>query len=282
MSANVNPRYSPAVRTAQWLEFLGFPAVVDFQRSAGLVADGAFGPKTFAAMRSAVLNKCATAVGSPTNQKVRCRAHQYGSGKGYDFFRFRVDSAYWYNQLLEAVEAAGGIITSAGSDRSLFAPKTSGRVGRSFHHAAIAFDLAVYSGMTNPATDPFVIEKVGDEWRVWVACDPKRAQAGKLPELRTIENPVTYKQRFGTKRPVMGHYLNFTELAAKFHFRSIRPAQRFFGNGSEMLAEWWHFQLEWALMPRFSRFADELAVLFSKDEIDRANLGDATFGDDWF
>jgi hypothetical protein len=275
-------RYNTAFRVAQWREFLGFETLADYQRAAGLKADGVFGPKTFEAMRLAVLQKCAAAVNSPVNRKVVCRAHKYDTDKGYDFFRFRVDAAYWYNQLLAEVEAAGGILTSAGSDRSLTAPKTSGRVGRSFHHAAIAFDLAVYSGMVNPSTDPYVIERDGDGWRVWVSCDPQRAQADKLPPIRTIENPITYKQRFGTKRAVMGHFLDLTELAARFHFRTIKPHKRFFSNGSEMLAEWWHIQLEGALVPNYSRFSQELEVLFSREEINKANLGDAVFGVSWF
>lgn len=279
MTANL--RYDTATRVAQWLEFLKFDDLKAFQTANGLTADGVFGKRTFQAMREAIWSFCLR-VGINGQAKVSMPASQYDNGKGYNFFRLRVDAAYWYAQLYDVVYSAGGIITSAGSDRSLDAPKTAGRVGRSFHHAAIAFDLATGSGMNNPATDPFVIECVDGEWIVWATCFPTRAHAGKLPELRTIANPITSAQRFGTKKPVTGHFLNFTEAAARFGFRSIRPRKAFFAGGNYMGAEWWHFQNEWCLVPGFSRFEEEIARLFTPAQIAKAGLGDAVFGKDWF
>lgn len=275
-------RYNTLARVAQHLEFLGFPTLVEFQRANGLVADGIFGRKSFAALRDALRRRFCELMGVAKYQKHTLPADPWRNA--FDVFRLRTDAAYFYRGLLDEAHEAGALVTSAGSDRSLYANVSAGRSSRSMHYPAIAFDLATNSGMGDPDKDAYVIERDGEHWRVWARCSPERAAEGKLPPKRTIKNPITYRlRRVGTMQPVEDHFLDFTALAAKYNFTRIQPHQSFLYGGNQMGAEWWHFQCEWVLVPGFSTFFDELETLFRRTEIEASPVrnSDAAFGGAW-
>ena len=245
-----------------------------YQSKKGLVADGLFGANTFQALRSDIqrlTNWCDV----PKGSKISCKVTKYQ--KGYADFRLRTDAAYWFNKVSDACEDAGAIITSSGADRVLNANVDANRSPTSMHYIATAFDLYVYSAMVNPETDPFVVERDGDYWRVWA-----RAKTGVL---RTIANPITYKHPLGSKRAVTGVFVDFTAICEQFHFKRIKPRASFFKGGNEMGAEWWHFQNEFVLFPQFSTFGQELLELYSGAKINSSPVAkhvNATFKKDWF
>jgi hypothetical protein len=246
----------------------------EYQQKKGLVADGIFGEKSFQALRTDI-QKLTNWADAPRGSKISCPVTKYQ--KGYGDFRLRTDAAYWFNKVSEACAAAGAIITSSGADRVLTADVSANRSPTSMHYIATAFDLYVYSAMVNPETDPFVVEKDGDYWRVWA-----RAKTGVL---RTIANPITYKQPLGSKRAVSGVFVDFTAICEENHFKRIKPRQSFFKGGNDMGAEWWHFQNEFVLFPNFSTLGQELLELYSADKINRspvAKYKSATFKKDWF
>ena len=247
----------------------------EYQAKKGLTPDGVFGAKTFAEMRKDVQNKHMELGGFKLFSKVACPANAYKGG--YDSFRLRTDAAYWYNGFHANATAMGAVVTSSGSDRSLDAKVSAARSPTSMHYIATAFDLYVYSAMMNPETDPYVVERDGDYWRVWA-----RAHHGLE---MTIQNPVTYKHRKGTGKPVKGRFIDLTALAKLFNYTRIKPRASFFQGGSEMGAEWWHFQNEFVLFPNFSKFGEELLTLHSPANISKSalrNYADKTFAVDWF
>ncbi len=297
-----NDRNDGVKRLQQWLEFLGYncpddgvfcddtrKALIRFQQGKDLTPDGIFGRKSYAALRAAVhsryvallpsfANKLPAPLPANFSKKVVCPAHKVGDG--FANFRFRADAAYWYMQLFEHAERLGIKVTSAGADRSIKVSATAGRSNTSLHYIAIAFDLAIYTGMVKPETDAYVIERNGRGWTVWARCYTDR------PEMqRTIQNPVTYARRNGTGKPVSGQFVNFTELARMYHFEDINPHASFFTGGTQLGAEWWHFQCEFALMPFFSTFGEELLTLHSADDIRKSPVAphtDKVFGINWF
>ena len=246
-----------------------------YQASKGLTADGVFGAKTFAALRADVQRLHVQKGSFPNFGKISCPADQYQGG--YNAFRFRADAAYWYMGFYNEMKEAGAIVTSSGSDRSVGAYVSAARSPTSMHYIATAFDLYVYSAMRDPNTDPYVVEGDGAYWRVWAR--------SPLGETRTIANPITYKMRHGTKKPVTDRFIDLTAIAAKHNFKRIKPRASFFNGGNEMGAEWWHFQNEFVLFPLYSTFGEELLTLHSPTAIQGSDLREHTskvFKIDWF
>lgn len=280
-------------RLQQWLNFLPNPAVyltedgkfgegtryalMEFQSAAGLKADGVFGRASYKALRETLHRKYSLLMGCVGLPKLAMPADRYGAG--YNGFRLRADAAYWYRGFYDELSAVGALVTSSGSDRSLDAKVSAARSPTSMHYIATAFDLFVYGAMLKPETDPYVIEKDGEYWRVWARCKDG------MGELRTIANPITYAKRTGTQRPVTGYFVDLTAIADKYHYKRIKPRASFFAGGSEMGGEWWHFQNEFVLFPLYSTFGEELATLHSADAIQKSPLrqyAERTFKKDWF
>lgn len=251
--------------------------LMDYQFARNLVQDGVFGGQTFQKLRADVQKILyGTKLPATKGIKISYPTTKY-QNKGYSDFRLRPDAGYWFNEISESCKEAGAIITSSGSDRTLTATVTASRSATSMHYIATAFDLYVYSAMINPEKDPFVVERDGDYWRVWA-----RAKTGVL---RTIANPVTYKQRLGTNKPVTDVFIDFTALCEYYQFKRIKPRTSFLQGGDEMGAEWWHFQNEFVLFPYFSTFGQELLDLYTAQKINTspvAKYKDATFKKDWF
>ena len=142
--------------------------------------------------------------------------------------------------------------------------------------------MALPTGMYKPEKDPYVIEDVGNRrWNVWMRCDKG--------EERTIEG--TYVTRSGgktklKKKEVTGKFVDFTALALKYGFHSIRARKSFFRGGSYGGAEWWHFQYEKALTSGVSKFGDELLKVYPLAKAKRFvywnQSKDCVFGKNWF
>jgi peptidoglycan hydrolase-like protein with peptidoglycan-binding domain len=287
------------LRMQQWLNFLGASSealpetgefdtttrdgLMAFQEAAGLKPDGIFGKMSYAALRKAVHSRYTVLGGLELSQayklfgKVVMPADQYE--KGYNSFRLRTDAAYWYKLMYNELKAAGALVTSSGSDRSLNAQVSAARSTTSMHYIATAFDLYIYSAMIKPETDPYVVEKNGDRWRVWARCTDGKG------EMRTIANPVTYRQRKGTGVPVKDWFVDLTAIAARYGYIAIKPRSSFFTGGSEMGAEWWHFQNEYVLFPLYSTFGEELQTLHAPAAIQKSPLRqyvERVFKQNWF
>lgn len=165
-------------------------------------------------------------------------------------FTFRIDAAFWYLQLWQKARALGIAIHSVGALRGLKQPVTAARSATSMHYPAIAFDLHTGTGMNNPEKDLFVMELTQDGyWQVWARVIENDTEG----EIRTIQNPYTYTQRAGTRKPVTGRFVDFTALCREFHFIPIRPRRSFLdlsqnAGSVRMGAEWWHFQNDFVLM----------------------------------
>lgn len=232
-----------------------------FQRRSGLTADGVFGNMTFTAMRDQVRRRLS---GLSKLNFVRVPADKCGSG--FTALRLRADVVPAYLELKKALNQCGAVLGTAGGVRDL---SDSGRKGTSLtslHYAGIAFDLPTDAAAVNPELDAYVIEMATDgRWRVWARCvDPT---APDFPEkMTTIQNPYTYQAKYGTKKPVTGHFVNFTAMANAFGFNHIPPWSNWRRPGvSTMTWEWWHFQYELVLFPIYSRFGDEILSVYSED-----------------
>jgi hypothetical protein len=84
-------------------------------------------------------------------------------------------------------------------------------------------------------------------------------------EEMTVEG--TYVTRSGgktklNKKEVTDKFVDFTALAKKHGFHSIRARSSFFRGGSYGGAEWWHFQYESALTVGKSTFGEELLKVY--------------------
>jgi len=238
-------------------------AIREFQSSEGLGVDGIPGENTLWALqvdwargRSLAVQR----VDADTWVRPGLGAHD-PSRDGFDRFRLRQDIVHRYFDLHDEVIAAGGLLTSSGSFRSLDATVTAGRSAKSMHYSGLALDLALPTGLRDPSIDPFIITQEGDRWRVWA-----RATDGTS---RTLD-AVVWSSGSTSTRTVTANVIDFTAAAERHGFRSIRPRSCFPGRYG--CAEWWHFQCQAALVPWISQFGVELLSLDRYDEAElRAN-----------
>lgn len=305
--------------------------VMDFQRDEGLLVDGVVGPRTMAALQAAfarrqlelhapgtdalgdaALNLAASdlrgaaAVSLASDGTaarlpfVRVPADKVPGYDGYDGMQLRADVAAAYTAARDELRALGGVVTSAGGKRALDAAVGEGRSATSMHYLGRAFDMSIYSGMVDPARDPYVVEmppkghealdwragiarKSNDaartaieggtskpgkwHWVVWARLPEAPAAAAKHLEFRdTVAAPVTYRERRGTKDlEVKGPFVNLTKLLAHHGFSPIQARSAFFTlNGGMINAEWWHFQYEGGLVPGVTTFGHELLRVYSE------------------
>ena len=269
-------------------------AVKDFQNDQGLGADGIAGRMTMEAANKLLEAKGLDLIGEdeqseledlPPAEKlswVKCPADKFPGRAGFTRTTLRSDAAEAYKELYEEVHELGGIITSAGGRRGLASKAGAARSKKSMHYTGLAFDMALPTGMKDPAVDPYVIEDIGGRrWTVWM-----RADNG---EERTVEG--TYITRSGgktklNKKEVTGKFVDFTALAKKHGFYSIRARRSFFRGGSYGGSEWWHFQYERALTRGKSKFGEELLKVYSLSKCQRFiywdEAKDCIFGKNWF
>ena len=240
-------------------------AVIQFQETEGLYADGVFGPRTLAVMEQALLELTLelqspgvdSVTASPERLPfVRVPADTYRDG--YDRFFLRADVAEAYLRVRQKVVEAGGKLTSSGARRLLTARVSPSRSATSFHYTGRALDLHVGSGMESPGRDPFVIASDGDRyWRVYA-----RAAGGENMEI----DAASYNSR-QRSRKIKGRFLDLTALFEAEGFARIRARKSFFTGGTWLGAEWWHFQYEKGLEPGVSTFGDELLRVYAEETL---------------
>lgn len=269
-------------------------AVKSFQSNNGLKADGLVGNLTYTMLNNILSQKGLELMGENAQDEqdldepeqklkwVRCPADKFPGRSGYKRTTLREDCAVAYNELYREVHELGGILTSAGGRRSLASGAGPARSKKSMHYTGLAFDMALPTAMHKPDVDPYVIESIGDRrWRVWM-----RAEQGENMKL-----DASYVRRKGKKtqllqKEVEGKFVDFTALALKHGFHSIRGRRSFFKGGSYGGAEWWHFQYEKALTRGVSKFGEELLKVYSLDRCKRfvywEEAKDCVFGKNWF
>lgn len=249
-------------------------AVVRFQESAGLYADGIVGPITMEALEESytahILESSSPGIDATDGHEerltfVRCEADKIEGTEGYSHLYLRQDAAEAYNMALDQVRLWGGKLTSSGGKRVLSAKVNSNRSATSFHYLGLAFDLFIWSGMENPQTDPYVIKVDSLENRcfeVYVRCTNS-----DIPEI-SINDVVTYKDPGLKKRQtVTGHFMNLTAEFRKHGFETIPARLRFIEDGYPLAAEWWHFQFEKPLTSYVSTFGGELLKVYTKQRL---------------
>lgn len=271
-------------------------AVIRFQRSARIFADGVAGPVTLQALREAYSRRVMESTSPPPDTAylrpgevqrfalVPVEADKYDSG--YGRLVLRADVADKYNAVRATVRENGGILTSSGGLRALGEPTNSNRSAASFHYLGRALDLFIYSAMVDVDTDPYVVDREGArQYRVYARCTSTATNpVAQLPPKRQIANAITYKRRTeGTA--VEDHFLDLTALFAAHGFKAIRPRPQFETGGSIMAAEWWHFQYETGLVPGISTFGDELLKIYRRDTVEGTppwQQHDRVFAYNWF
>lgn len=233
--------------------------VAEFQRSQDLTDDRIPGPTTLWA-----LNRSWAAGRRLSIERVDADpwapGHLSPRGHGYNSFRLRADAVEAYRTMRSEANAAGALITSAGSFRRIGATVTAGRSRTSFHYSGLALDLATTSGMRSIEHDAYLITREGTRrWRVWA-----KADGG---ERRTIDAVIHRNGSTSTER-VTADVIDLTGLMAANGFHAIGQRSCFPRN--YLCAEWWHFQYEEALTPWVSQFGGELLSLdrYSGDFLD--------------
>jgi hypothetical protein len=200
-------------------------------------------------------------------------ADQYG--KGYPHHRLREDVAVWYLEAYGVLRAAGGILTSSGSKRNLQAHVSRGRSATSMHYLGRAFDLYLYSGMQDPATDPYVIiPRSRGRWRVYA-----RAECGQEMTLSG------WKWRKGKRpliRKVTDRFVDLTALLRCYGFHGISRRSGYRHHYG--CTEWWHFQHTVGLKRKQTTFGSELLKVYSEDVLRHTppwRSRDLVYGVDW-
>ena len=195
-------------------------AVLAFQASTGLYADGIVGGQTRDALAWA-LREHGAVLG--VSRPEPCRRRMCGSTRtahrdGYSSFRLRDDVATAYQAVRAEVVGRGGIITSSGGMRALGAKVSANRSATSMHYVGRALDLFVYSAKVDPATDPYVVVPDPDRERGWVVY--ARVEDGERMSL----DAMTWER---TLVPTEGVFINLTTLFRREGFEPIRARRSF-------------------------------------------------------
>tara|TARA_R100001082_G_scaffold111231_1_gene94297 strand:- start:3100 stop:4068 length:969 start_codon:yes stop_codon:yes gene_type:complete len=262
-------------------------ALTEFQSKNRILADGIFGPSTCAVYNGSLsgdglsykvdLNPFSAKHAITSNDGdllswIRCPADKFEDRGGYTRTTLRSDVAEAYNKLYAEINALGGIITSAGGRRGISKKAGASMSKKSMHYVGRAFDMALPTGMQNPAKDPFVVcrdpEGNGRKWVVWCKTDNP-----DVPEVTLEGTYVTSRKNSKGKRytllktkSVTCRAFNFTEVAKKHGFERISARRSFFNGGSYSGAEWWHFQYENGLIRSESTFGQELLKVYTLEQ----------------
>ena len=255
-------------------------AVEAFQKKSKLYTDGVVGPSTARALNKALGNPALHLDLEPPEEDtkdtttklkwVKCPADKFESRGGFTRTTLRSDVAEAYNSLYIEVRDRGGIITSAGGRRGLGSKASPARSKKSMHYVGRAFDMALPTAMQNPDKDPYLIENAGNRrWTVWCKTDDVNVpeQSIEASYVVTKKNSKGKRYTIIKTKEVTCRVFNFTDVAKRHGFRSIRARRSFFKGGAYGGAEWWHFQWEENLQPKETTFGEELLKVYS---IDRA------------
>jgi len=236
-------------------------AVIAFQESENLYADGIVGPVTFAALQDA-LHRLNLELYAPDQESTRLplvRVDADPMGEGYNRFNLRADVADAYDHVRKTIVAAGAIITSSGAIRSLTTPVNPSRSATSLHYLGRAMDLYIWSGMQNPEKDPFIIVYEGERYfRVYA-----RASKGKH---KTLKAATKHHREGGDE--VNAKVIDLTALFEEQGFTRIKARRSFFRGGTYLGAEWWHFQNMNGLFSGVTTYGSELLRLYSEHKLE--------------
>tara|TARA_R110002020_G_scaffold88000_1_gene216469 strand:- start:2298 stop:3239 length:942 start_codon:yes stop_codon:yes gene_type:complete len=257
-------------------------AIEAFQRKSKLYADGVVGPSTAAALNTAVGDPALHLDLEPPEEEIKdsdtklkwtkCPADKFESRGGFTRVTLRSDTAEAYKALYEEVHHLGGIITSAGGRRGLGSKASPARSKKSMHYVGRAFDMALPTGMQNPDTDPYLVENAGNRrWTIWCKTDDPRVQEQTIEAsyVQTKRNSRGKKYTVIKTKMVTAKVFNFTAVASKHGFKSIRGRRSFFKGGAYGGAEWWHFQWEENLEPNQTTFGEELLKVYPIEKAKR-------------
>lgn len=246
-------------------------AVIAFQISCSILADGIAGPLTIKKYNDRLFTKANVTQydvlkivdkpapifsSSPQLKLKKVPADKYKDG--YDSFWMREDVALRYMDVYNEVHALGGIITSAGALRGLSDAGGPSRSQCSFHYVGRALDMALPSAMQNPKTDPYVVTRNKDDgkWTVW--CKTENPSISIV----TLDGYV----HDHTIVQVSGRFINMTKIFNRHGFKNIGPRKAFFTKNLYTSAEWWHSQDETSLVSGIDTFGDELLKIYSRKE----------------
>ncbi len=181
---------------------------------------------------------------------VKVTADKYKDG--YNNFQLRSDVAELYDKVRAEATKRGGVITSSGGIRALTATVGASRSATSFHYSGRALDMYIYSGMVDPAKDPFVVvREEARVYRVYARCNAADAEVSEL------KNVMSYFKRNGSLT-ASGSFFDLTALFKQHGFERIKARESFESGGDQLGAEWWHFQCERGLVSGKSTFGEEL------------------------
>lgn len=251
-------------------------AVMDFQRSEGLLADGVLGAVTMKALERAYSERTIElsspgfdAMDGTPGRHAFVRVPADGYGDGYDRVFLRDDVAEAYRKVYDAVHAAGGLMTSSGGRRSLGATVNSTRSAVSMHYLGRAFDLFIYSGMIDPATDPYVVAREDARlYRVYARCSKDVNPDAILPEEIEVAHAITYRGDRTRGQVAAGSLLDLTALLETHGFERIKARPHFETGGALLGAEWWHFQYTRGLLPQVTTYGQELLRVYSRASLE--------------
>jgi len=210
---------------------------------------------------------------------------------GYDHLILRSDAAVVYKEVYNEVHRLGGVVTTAGGQRSLSSKAGAARSKSSFHYTGRAFDLALPTGLDKIDSDPYIVVRDGDsrKWVVWAKVINNAAPgASEVPSV-TLQG-VTAALRNGktalTTTSWTGQAFNLTDLLAKHDFQRISGRKDFFNGGSVSGAEWWHFSWRGGMVEGKTTFGGELLKVYSLAQCQKFiywdEVKDNVYGVDFF
>ena len=246
-------------------------ALIHFQISCSILADGVAGPLTINMYNDKLFKKAnvtqysvlkivdkPTPIFSSTPQLKLKKVPADKYKDGYSNFWMREDVAIRYTDVYNEVHALGGIITSAGALRGLSDAGGPSRSQCSFHYVGRALDMALSSAMQSPAIDPYVVTRNKDDgkWTVWCKTENDTIDVVTLDGYVFDHSIVK----------VTGRYINITKIFNRHGFKNIGPRKAFFTNNLYTSAEFWHFQDETGLVSAVDTFGEELLKIYTKAE----------------
>lgn len=231
--------------------------IKSFQSKFSLPVDGILNPDTLWALQENYVLE------NPKLKIVEIETDHIESARALKTVTFREDAGILFKDLQTEVKNRGGLISCSAGIRDIKMVAGTGQSPTSMHYPGLAFDLNIKAGFFNPDKDLYVLTRVPTphkkdpnryQWNVFC-----RSEQGEEMEL-DANYWETEKSGVDLKKTVVGRFINFTELAINHGFQPIRPQTCFTRptNRFYICSEWWHFQANALLIPKFSQLGMEL------------------------